>query len=71
MENLMFPMSSLRVSFGENKGNHRGTFAMDFAGRDGGKDPIYAPCSGVVKRIRDNANGELYLWSDGDVRCPG
>lgn len=70
MEYLKFPMQYLRISQGENTGSHLGTYAMDLAGRDTGKDPVYAPCSGTVVRIRSNANGELYLWSDGDVRCP-
>lgn len=69
MENAMFPMEILRVTQGTNVGSHLGSKAMDFGGKDGGKDKVYAPFSGIVKRTRQNANGELYLQSDGKVMC--
>jgi len=71
MENLLFPMQTLRVTQGEDTGSHLGSWAMDFGGRDGGRDPVFAPCTGEIVRLRGGANGELYLWSDGCVCCPG
>ena len=73
MQKLRFPMEYLRVTQGygyKSNGSvdtssysHAGTYAMDFGGKDTGSDPLYCPCDMVVKRCRQNANGELYLES--------
>ena len=57
-------MEYLRVTQGE-KGtySHKGSLAMDFGGRDGGSDKLFAPCDMVVKRCRADATGEMYLES--------
>lgn len=68
MENCMFPMEFLRVTQRPGIGSHRGSKAIDFGGRDTGKDKVYAPFSGTVVRTRKGANGELYLVSDAPVR---
>lgn len=62
-EYFYFPMENLRVTQEENKGTHKGSLAIDFGGKDTGKDCLYAPCTMIVKRIRENANGEVYLES--------
>lgn len=64
----MFPMEFLRVTQRPGIGSHRGSKAIDFGGRDTGKDKVYAPFSGTVVRTRKGANGELYLVSDAPVR---
>lgn len=71
MQKLKFPMEYLRVTQGYgfkadgtpdiNSYSHAGTYAMDFGGKDTGADKLYCPCEMVVKRCRQNANGELYL----------
>ena len=71
MQKLKFPMEYLRVTQGygfkadgsvdTNSYSHAGTYAMDFGGKDAGSDKLYCPCDMVVKRCRQNANGELYL----------
>ena len=58
-----FPMEYLRITQEENTGTHRNSLAMDFGGKDTGKDTLYAPCDLKVIRIRDKANGELYCES--------
>lgn len=64
MQKFKFPMEYLRVTQGElSVYSHAGSLAMDFGGKDGGIDKLYAPCDMVVKRCRQNANGEMYLES--------
>lgn len=73
MQKFKFPMEYLRVTQGygfkadgsvdTSSYSHAGTYAMDFGGKDTGSDPLYCPCDMVVKRCRQNANGELYLES--------
>ena len=60
-------MQFLRVTQGPGKGSHLGSQAVDLGGRDTGVDPVFAPFSGRVIRERQNANGEMYLQSDGPV----
>lgn len=63
-QSFKFPMQYLRVTQGENNTySHAGSLAMDFAGKDTGADKLFCPCDMVVKRTRQNANGELYLES--------
>lgn len=68
MEYCMFPMRVLRVTQGYNTGSHLGSWAIDLGGKDGGQDPVFAPFSGTVARLRHGANGELYLHSDSHVK---
>lgn len=58
-----FPMEYLRITQEENTGSHRKSLAMDFGGKDAGKDILYAPCDLKVIRVRDKANGEVYAES--------
>lgn len=68
VENFYFPMEYLRVTQGENTGSHIGGKAMDFGGADTGKDALYCPAKMIVKRIRENANGEVYLETVNKVK---
>lgn len=64
MQKFKFPMEYLRVTQGENGTySHKGSLAMDFGGKDGGSDKLFAPCDMVVKRCRADATGEMYLES--------
>ena len=67
MENLMCPMEFLRVTQKSGVGSHLGSLALDLGGKDTGIDRVMAPCSGTIVRVRQNANGEVYLKSDGPV----
>ena len=63
MERARFPMEFLRVTQGPNTGSHAGSKAMDFGGKDTGKDPIYAPFTGKFVRVRKDSSHESYLES--------
>ena len=64
MQKFLFPMEYMRITQGElSEYSHAGSLAMDFGGKDGGSDKLYAPCDMVVKRCRANATGEMYLES--------
>ncbi|MEG1862760.1 MAG: glycoside hydrolase family 73 protein [Oscillospiraceae bacterium] len=57
-------MEKLRVTqkaFGTY--SHAGSLAIDFGGKDSGIDKLYAPCDIIVKRVRLNATGEVYVES--------
>ena len=64
MEKCKFFMTVLRVTqkaYGAY--SHAGSLAIDFGGKDGGIDPVYAPCDIEIKRVRLNATGEVYVQS--------
>ncbi len=64
MQYFKFPMEFLRVTQGENNPySHAGSLAMDFGGKDGGSDKLYCPRDMRVVRVRNKANGEMYLES--------
>lgn len=63
----MCPMEFLRVTQKSGVGSHLGSLALDLGGKDTGIDKVMAPCSGTIVRVRQNANGEVYLKSDGPV----
>lgn len=68
MQKFKFPMEFLRVTQGEfSTYSHAGSMAIDFGGKDAGSDKLYCPCDMLVKRCRENANGELYLESTAPV----
>ena len=66
-EKALFPMKTLRVTQGYYTDfSHKQSYALDLGGKDGGVDPVYAPFSGTIKRIR-STNGEMWLESDAPV----
>lgn len=66
-EKALFPMQTLRVTQGYYTNySHKQSYALDLGGKDGGSDPVYAPFSGTIKRIR-STNGEMWLESDAPV----
>ena len=66
-EKALFPMKTLRVTQGYYTNySHKQSYALDLGGKDGGSDPVYAPFSGTIKRIR-STNGEMWLESDNPV----
>lgn len=51
-----------------------GSKAIDYGGKDTGRDKLFCPCTCKVIRVRPFANGELYLestepvlWADGTI----
>lgn len=69
LQYFLFPMETLRITQDElEEHSHKGSYAIDFGGSDEGQDILYAPCDLIVKRIRENANGEIYLESIDEVQ---
>lgn len=64
MQKPYFPMGVLRITQGENSNySHKGSLAMDFGGKDTGKDKVYAPCDMRVVRVRTDSSHETYTES--------
>ncbi len=64
MQKFYFIMKKLRVTQKAfSTYSHSGSLAHDYGGADIGSDAIYAPCDMIVKRVRLQANGEIYLQS--------
>lgn len=67
MEKAMFPMKTLRVTQGAYTSySHKQSWAIDLGGVDSGRDKVFAPFSGTVRRIR-STNNEMWITSDGPV----
>ena len=50
-EKPIFPMKNMNITQGYNGSySHKGTMAIDMAGKDSGKEPAVAPCTIVIKR---------------------
>lgn len=63
-ETAYFPMSYLNITQGVNGSySHQGALALDLAGKDGGKDAVYAPFTGVIKRIYTSSGNFIWLES--------
>lgn len=73
IELALFPMEYMRITQGINNAySHKGTMAIDIAGKDTGSDPLFAPFTGKV--VRKGTDGsmlfesvEKVLWADGRV----
>lgn len=63
MEKPLFPSKYMRITQGYNEGTHKSSFAIDNAGKDTGIDDIYAPYTGVVKKIYKTDANEVWLES--------
>ena len=78
MQNCKFFMEYMRVTQGygrySNGGvdytsySHTGSYALDFGGRDTGKDWLFAPCDLVVKRVYGNYNA-VWFETLTEVMC--
>lgn len=60
-EDILFPMTVCNITQGDFEGTHAGTYAVDLAGKDTGRDLFYAPFSVVCKAI-DSVNGNAVWW---------
>ncbi len=68
-EDVLFPMQVCNITQGNNIGTHKGTFAIDNAGKDAGIDSIFAPVTMtlVTSDVARNGNA-LFFQSDDKVR---
>ncbi len=64
MEKAYFIMDYYRVTqgYGPKSSNHKNTYAMDFGGKDTGIDDIYAPFTGVIKKIYSKSGSANTVW---------
>ena len=70
MEKAKFPMPTMRITQGYNEGTHKGTFALDLAGEDTGKDWVLAPFTGTIKKVLSGSYGNWYWFESNDkVLC--
>ncbi len=63
MERPIFPSKYMRITQGYNEGTHKDSFAIDNADIDTGKSPLYAPFTGIIKKIYSNDANEVWLES--------
>jgi len=69
VQKALFFMKVLRCTAGEDYTTHKGTYALDFGGRDGGKDLIFAPFDLKIKKI-DRAANTVFFESLEKVETP-
>ena len=69
MEKPLYPSPYMRITQGYMTGTHKGSYAIDEGGMDTGIDLIYAPFTGVIKKIYGGAN-EVWLESLEPVEYP-
>ena len=70
MEKPLFPCEYLRITQGYNEGTHKDSYAIDNAGKDTGISDIYAPFTGIIKKIYKNDANEVWLESIDKVEYP-
>ena len=70
MEKPIFPSKYIRITQGYNEGTHKDSYAIDNAGKDTGISDIYAPFTGIIKKIYSNDANEVWLESVDKVEYP-
>ncbi len=70
MEKPLYPSKVMRITQGYNEGSHQDSFAIDEAGKDTSISPIYAPFTGIIKKIYQNDANEVWLESVDKVQYP-
>ena len=70
MEKPIFPSKYMRITEGYNIGTHKDSFAIDNADKDSGISNIYAPFTGIIKKIYQNDANEVWLESTDKVEYP-
>ena len=70
MEKPLFPCKNMRITQGYEEGTHRNSFAIDNAGKDSGIEDIYAPFTGIIKKIYTSDANEVWLESKEKVEYP-
>jgi len=67
MESILFPMTTMRITTGVNMLSHKGSNAIDIAGKDTGSERAFAPFTGTIKRIYTVGN-TVWLESNNKVK---
>lgn len=63
MEKAMYPIKTIRITQRDHQGTHADCFATDEAGLDGGISSLFAPFTGVIKKIYTQDANEVWLES--------
>ena len=70
MEKPLFPSEYMRITQGYMEGTHKDSYAIDNAGKDSGISDIYAPFTGIIKKIYTTDANEVWLESIEPVEYP-
>lgn len=70
MEKPIFPMEYMRITQGYQEGTHVDSYAIDNAGKDENIDSVFAPFTGIIKKIYQNDANEVWLESQDTVEYP-
>lgn len=70
MEKPLFPSKYMRITQGYDEGTHKNSFAIDNADKDSGISNIYAPFTGIIKKIYSTDANEVWLESVDKVEYP-
>ena len=70
MEKAIFPSKYMRITQGYNEGTHIDSYAIDNADKDSSISDIYAPFTGIIKKIYPNDANEVWLESVDKVEYP-
>lgn len=70
MEKPIFPSQYMRITQGYMEGTHKDSYAIDNAGKDSSSSDIYAPFTGIIKKIYANDANEVWLESIDKVEYP-
>ncbi|MDF9824695.1 hypothetical protein M2475_000923 [Breznakia sp. PF5-3] len=62
IEDILFPMEICNITQGDNEGTHKGTYAVDLAGKDSGRDYAYFPFSARSVALDSAKNGNAVIW---------
>ena len=70
MEKPIFPSKYMRITQGYMEGTHIDSYAIDNADKDSNISNIYAPFTGIIKKIYPNDANEVWLESVDKVQYP-
>lgn len=70
MEKPIFPSKYMRITQGYMEGTHQDSYAIDNADKDSNISNIYAPFTGIIKKIYPNDANEVWLESVDKVEYP-
>ena len=70
MEKPLYPSKNMRITQGYEEGTHKNSYAIDDAGIDSNISEIYAPFTGIIKKVYSNDANEVWLESLEPVEYP-
>ena len=70
MEKPIFPSKYMRITQGYMEGTHKDSYAIDNAGKDSGISDIYAPFTGIIRKIYSTDANEVWIESIDPVEYP-